>query len=99
MTSIDSKAGETRELSEIDLAVTEMTNIVSKELSADELEAVSGGDYSFMPSAPSKQTVQTIGAVVGAVTGVVTGSSLVVGTNLLYGAGHIAGDADAHNSK
>jgi bacteriocin-like protein len=74
-----------------------MTNNDPNELSTNELEAVSGGDYSFMPSAPSKQTVQTIGAVVGAVTGVVTGSALVVGANLLYGTGHVAGDGDAHN--
>jgi hypothetical protein len=43
----------------------EMTNI---ELSDVELGAVSGGDYSFWPSAPSKETVQKISTVSAAVS-------------------------------
>ena len=46
-----------------ELSATEMTNIDSNALSDVELGAVSGGDYSFWPSAPSQSTVQKINAV------------------------------------
>ncbi len=90
MTNIDSN----------ELSATEMTNIDSKanELSDVELGAVSGGNYTFLPSAPSKETVQNISAVVGAVAGLVAGP-VAVAANAVYAAGVNAGAADASHDK
>ena len=56
-----------------------MTNIDCNELSDVELGAVSGGVYSFWPSAPSKQTVEAISTVTAVVATAAVGSMNVAG--------------------
>ncbi len=65
-----------------------MRNIDCNELTANELEAVSGGEYSFWPSAPSKETVQKISAVAGAVVAASPAASPVT-VPLATGAGAV----------
>jgi hypothetical protein len=70
-----------------------MTNIDSNELSANELDAVSGGEYTFLPPAPSKQTVQVIGAGAQNVANLV-GGPIAVAASAIFSSGRVTGHGD-----